>query len=306
MLKIFYRAAKEKRIRRLKQLRPGVWVLAVKPSKKEIIWLSEKLSLDRSLLLDALDPHEVPRVEHKEGITYVFFRLPYRENGHVITAPILMVLGSSFIVTVSPQKLPFINKFLKKEIDFSTTQRTKLFFQFLFEVNLLYGDLLTSIRKEMRQISIGFEQVTNHDIVRFVSFENTLNDFLSALEPTNASLNLLLSGKFFPLYEKDKDLIGDLMLSNRQLIELCKANLKMIVNVREAYSTIMSNNLNRIMKFLTALTIVLTIPSIISGFYGMNVTLPLADRPFAFSIILLGSVLVSVLLLIVFVAKKWI
>jgi magnesium transporter len=127
--------------------------------------------------------------------------------------------------------------------------------------------------------------------------------------PTNVILNNLLgptlTGKFLELYENDKDLIEDLILSNGQLIDLCQANLKNIVNIREAYSTIVANNLNRTMKFLTSITVILTVPMIVGSLWGMNIPLPLANYSGAFPIMTLGVLAVSIILLIIFSKKKW-
>jgi magnesium transporter len=149
------------------------------------------------------------------------------------------------------------------------------------------------------------ESIKNKDIVQFVNFESVINDFLSALVPANTMLTKLMSGKYFKLYEEDKDLIEDMYLSHNQLIVLCRANLKNIVNIRDAYSTIMTNNLNRILKMLAALTVVLTIPTTIGSFFGMNVAVPLDQNPHAFGFIVVGAILLSALALVVFIKNKW-
>ena len=115
----------------------------------------------------------------------------------------------------------------------------------------------------------------------------------------------MLSGKHFKLYEEDKDLIEDLLLSNTQLIELSQNNLRTIVNIREGYSTIMTNNLNRIIKLFTSLTVILTIPTMIASIYGMNINLPLANNPLAFIIIMTSIIIISIILLIIFIKNDW-
>ncbi|RMD59430.1 magnesium transporter CorA family protein, partial [Candidatus Parcubacteria bacterium] len=125
------------------------------------------------------------------------------------------------------------------------------------------------------------------------------------LIPTSTILQNLLKGGYFPLYEEDEELVEDLLLSTNQLIEMSKATLKYIVNIRDAYSTIMSHELNRVMKILTSLTIILTIPTMIASFYGMNVALPWATSPLAFVGIILFTLVVSVLLLVLFIKNRW-
>ncbi len=306
MITYLFRSTKNKKAVKRKVFRPGTWILVENPKASEIKNLAEKFSVNEDLLKDAMDVHEVPRIEKDEkGVTYVFVRTPVFENGNILTNPMLVAVGSDFIMTVSRKKVPFLEKFIKGKIDFFTTQRAKLFFQIFLEINLQYGEILNNIRRDMLKVSINVRNVNNEDVVQFVIFENAINEFLSALVPLNTVLETLLSGKFFTLYEKDRDLIEDLYLSNRQLIELSKANLKTIVNIRDAYSTILTNNLNRVIKFLTSLTIIFTIPTIVASFYGMNVNLPLQENPFSFWIVLAITGLISLFLLAIFKKRDW-
>ena len=142
--------------------------------------------------------------------------------------------------------------------------------------------------------------------MKLVAHESTLNDFLNALVPTNAFFQTLMAGKVLELYERDKDFMEDIFLSNNQIIERCKSNLKNIINTRGAYSTIMTNNLNRVIHLLTAITIVFTVPTIISSMYGMNITLPFSDSPIAFPAILGITFITMIVVIFVFIKKRWI
>jgi magnesium transporter len=168
-----------------------------------------------------------------------------------------------------------------------------------------YNQFLTDISRRVRRLGIRLEEITNKEIAQLVAFEGVLNDFLSALVPTNTILGNLLSSKFLKLYEEDKELIEDLILSIGQLVEICKSNLKTMVNIRESYSTIMTNNLNRVIKLLTALTVILAVPTMIASFFGMNVALPGAGSPHAFVWIFGFTVLIAGLLLLVFIRNRW-
>jgi len=305
MITIYHKTLKEPELHTLDKFKTGSWVAVESPSEEELDLLAQDLSLDRDLLRDAIDPHEVPRVERESGITYVFTRVPVEEEMQTTTTPFMIAVGKNFVLTVSRTPLPFLNKFQEGELEFYTTQKTKLFLQFFSEINTTYSSFINSIARRVRGVSIRLERIGNKEIKQFVMFEGSLNDFLAALTPTNTLLNNLLSGKFLQLYEQDHELVEDLTLSNRQLIELCQSNMRSIGNVREGYSTIMSNNLNRVIKILTALTIVLTVPTIIASFYGMNVKLPFAESPDAFLMVLGVTVLVSVAVLTLFLKNRW-
>src|SRR3990172_1492160 len=135
------------------------------------------------------------------------------------------------------------------------------------------------------EITFLREKINNKDIIQFVTYESVLNDFLTALEPTNVILKNLFSGKFLKLTDQEKEWVEDLYFSNSQLIELSQANLRNIVNIREAYSTIITNNLNRVIRLLTSLTVILAVPTMIASIYGMNIDLPFDHSPNAFFII---------------------
>ena len=305
MITIYYKTLKEQELQTLEKFKTGSWVAVENPTEEELDFLAQNLTLNRDLLADAVDPHEVPRVEREGGVTYVYTRVPFQEEVEATTAPLMIAVGKNFVLTISHRSLPFFTKFQEGRVEFYTTQKTKLFLQIFSEINTTYSFFINNIAKNVRGVTVRLEDIVNKEIKQFVMFEGALNDFLAALVPTNTLLNNLLSGKFLQLYEQDHELVEDLMLSNRQLIELCQSNMRSIGTVREGYSTIMSNNLNRVIKILTALTIVLTVPAIIASFYGMNVRLPLADSPDAFLVVLGVTILVSVAVLALFLKNRW-
>ncbi len=164
---------------------------------------------------------------------------------------------------------------------------------------------LNKISKRIRSSITNLEKINNKDIIQFVSYESMLNEFLSDLIPTNSIINSLLANRNFKFTEDEHDLLEDIKLSNNQLIELSKANLKTIVNIREAYSTIMTNNLNRVIKLFTSLTVLLTIPTIIASIYGMNVQLPFADQSWVFAGIIGLIILILAGLSVIFIRNEW-
>lgn len=304
MIKIFHRTIKEPTLKELNHIQVGSFVYVEKPTEMEISLLAEKYGLDGGILRDARDPYEVPRLEVEDEVIYIFNRLAVTVYDRVETTPILIIYHKDFLMVVTRAEIPFIER-LTTGKQFYTTQKTKVLIQLLAEINRGYNNFLIDISRKVRNISINIEEISNQDIARFVHFESVINDFLSSLVPANGVIVKLLSGRFFKLYENDKDLIEDLSLAEKQLIDLCRSTLKTIVNIRSAYSTIMTNNLNRVLKMLAALTVVLTIPTIVGSFYGMNVVLPFSDSPKAFAVILALTILLSVLAMVVFIKNKW-
>jgi magnesium transporter len=308
MIRIFYRNLRSKELEKPKSFKKGSWVHAENINDTDRGFLISKFGLDEGLLRDAEDLNEVPRMEVEDGITYIYARFPYGDTGQVQTAPVLFAFDDHFVLTLSSLALPAIDKFLDGKIEFTTTQRSKLLLQLFMQINSSYILNLNSISRKVRALGsqLGTESISNRDIAQLIKFENVLNDFLSALIPTSNILQTLLSGKSsLPLYDDDKDLIEDLLLSNGQLVEMIKVNLRTIVNIRESYSTIMTNNLNQIVKVLTALTIVITIPTMISSIYGMNVPLPFQKDPLAFYFIMAAIIILSVITIYIFIKKRW-
>ncbi|MDP3735551.1 MAG: magnesium transporter CorA family protein [bacterium] len=305
MITFYYRTLKESRLAALPEFRVGAWVYVEAPTQDELDRLSRELGLDRGLLTDALDPFEVPRVEHDEGVVYVFTRVPDSDGDETVTVPLLIAVGEQFVLTVSGRTLHLLERILSGKIDVFTTQKTKVLLQILFELMHSYQSSLTAINRRVRATSVSLARVSSDDIRQFVVFEITLNDFLDALVPTGALLRNIGTGKFFGLFEDDRELMDDLVLATGQGIELCRASLKTITNIRGGYSAIVTNDLNRVIKLLTALTIVLMIPNLVASLYGMNVALPLGESRGAFWIIMLVIAFVSAGALGLFARNRW-
>ncbi len=305
MIKIYQKTIKDKGLREIDGFRVGSWLYLEKPTEAEIEQVADLLKLKASLLRDALDVHEVPRIEVAKDAVYIFTRVPYAEGNQTITVPLLIILGENFLVTVSERAVPLFDDFIHSKIEFFTTQKTKFFIQLFSRIIQLYNEHLTNIGRRVRGGGPRLENITNRDVVQLVAFEGVLNDFISALLPTSTILRNLLSGKSLKLYEEDRELVEDLLLGSEQLIESCQLNLRTIVNIREASSVIMTNNLNRVIKLLTALTVILSVPTMIASLYGMNVSLPGADEPRAFLFVIMATALISAILFIVFIKNRW-
>ena len=153
------------------------------------------------------------------------------------------------------------------------------------------------IRTRLRSQDVG-----NEDFIDFVVIEDELNEFLSAMLPTTAILRRLMLGRHIPLFADDEDLVEDLLLNNEQSIEGCRSNVKSIVNIREAYATITSNNLNRTMKVLTAATMLIALPNVFFGMYGMNIDLPFQQEVWAYGFVLSMTLIATVV--VVFLARS--
>lgn len=268
------------------------WVYVVDPSESDLDTLVAIDGLERDLLQDAIDPNEVPRIQHEGDVTYFFLRAPSGSGDKAQTVALLIAISPTFMLTVSRQSFVWLERFLHGTSQYSTQWRSQLVWRILLELNARYNSAINDLARLVRG-NIGPNQsVRNEDILRLVAYEGILNDYLAGLQPMNSMLTNVMAGKHMKLYEEDKDLMEDVLLGNTQVIESARAQLRTTVNMREAYSVIATNELNRVIKLLTLVTVVLTVPMVMSGLYGMNVRLPLGDHPLAFFFVIGATILI--------------
>lgn len=278
----------------------------VAPREQELADLALQYDLDLDLLTDALDIYEAPRVETDEGKVYIYTRFCYPAGQEIATEPLLIVHTADNLFTISRLDTPIYKRLLDQGKDILTTQKTKTLLLILSEINQSYRLQLNKTYKQVLHIRAQLRQPDiNPDLVQIIELEEDLNEFLAALQPQETMLSKLTGGKYIRLYEDDRDLMEDLVLGTRELIEQTNSRLKTLNNIRQAYDAIATNNLNKTFKRLTSIAIFLTIPTIIGGLWGMNVAVPFADNPFAFLYVLLLVAGLSSVVIYTFHRKHW-
>ena len=305
MIQIFKKTEKETELRTLDHLEVGSWVNAVAPTAHELDALAERCELSRDLLEDSADPHELPRVEQENGTLYVYIRVPVERHGKIDTRPLTIITTGSYLVTISLHDTPILNRFVAKRLDVFTTEKSKFLIYVFNEIVRAFYLHIKAIAKSVSRQRVQLRQLRNRDIVNLVEHEEVLNDFNASLLSNVAVYERIASGKVVPLVEHDQDLIQDLLVDANQVLKFCQESIHSITNIREAYSTILSNNLNKTLKFLTSMTVILTVPLLVSSIYGMNVRLPYADDQNAFNLIAALMVISSLGTFGVFVWRKW-
>lgn len=274
-------------------LQPGSWIRSERPNDEEKEQLI-KYGIEENILADALDPHEVPRVELEDRWVYFITRLPDTDDDfNDFTTPIMFALGDQHIITVSRDSLgrlwqPFIDS-----TKAPTTQKTKLLMLMLESIAKQYQTRVASINRQMRATTSDVQNLRSRDITTITEYERKLNDYLDALLPTNTALEKILGGKILPLYEDDRDLIEDLSIDFEQLIARCKSLLRTITNTRDSYRAVMDTRLNETIRLLTVITLTFTVPTMFAGLFGMNVELPGDHMPYMFWLIVAISGVIS-------------
>ena len=287
-------------------LLPSSWVRVEQPTNEEIDLIVEQLKLDRSIIEDALDPHEVPRVESVDKTTYFITRLPDTDDEfNDFTTPIMIVIHPKQIITISRDSLtrlwqPFIDS-----SQIATNLRTQTLILMMEAILREYQRRVSAINKQIRAVSSDVLNLRPKDITIVVEHERKLNDYIDALVPSNTAVENLLGGKILKLFEEDKDLVEGLSIEFEQLITRCNSLLRTITNVRDSFRTVMDTRLNETIRLLTVITLAFTVPTMLAGIYGMNVELPGQENsPLTFWMIVLVSFLTSGTLSFYFLYKR--
>lgn len=307
MINYYYRSLQDEKLAQSQKFRTGSWIHVEAPDKEELELLASKFKLDPDLLRDALDPDEIPRIELEDDIVYVYMRYAYRRGDAVETDPVLLAVGPNFVTTVTRHSLPSLERFTGIA-GLYTTQRVKLLLLILRHLVQTYETNINFLNRQIRGVRarLNIMNINNRDFVHFVVIEDALNSVLAELVPENLLLQSLLAGRYgLTFREEDKDLIEDLVQATRQLNETSRSGLRTIVNIREAYSNIMSNNLNRRVGILTSLTVVLTLPTIVFSLFGINVPVPGAHSPMAFWLIVVLTMASMIGILYWLVRHRW-
>lgn len=305
MIKYLYRNLETPKMTEASKIKRGVWVYAENPSTAEIHTLAKKLHLEIGHIEDALDEDEMPRLEREGNQSYLYVRYPFKTSeGDMDTAPLLFVITDNNVLTVSRRSIKLFDKHQSGKNAAVTTQRTKLLLILLADISQAYDNSIRTTTRRIKQIRTRLrnQKITNQDLIDFVTLEDELNEFLASLLPNNAALRRLLAGRYIPLFEEDQDLVEDLLLINDQSIEAIRASLRSIDNIRNAHTAISSNNLNKTITFLTLATIMVALPNVFFGMYGMNISLPFQHNHWAF--IALIALNISLIILIMGFAKK--
>lgn len=306
MISVYKNSLKSPGLKRVKEIEPGSWVQVIKPTEAESESLIRKLNIDPTVLEDGLDENELPRVELDDGIFYMIIRFPFRKGKQIATIPLLVIITEENIVTVCAEEEKITSRFLEKDKEFFTTLKTYFVLKVISEIFREYDLYLNRILKDIKQKKFEIHNLRNRDILFLVQEEETLNDFISALVPDIGITERILRGKYITIYEKDVDVVEDLVWDSKQTLELSGSGLKTIKNIREAYSAILTNDLNKVMKILTVATIMMTVPTIVSSIFGMNVPLPMQDDPRALLHIMAIIAFSSLILLYVIIKRRWI
>ena len=283
-------------LNRLEEYTDGIWINIVNPTSRELNKIAEKYDIEIDDLASSLDEEESSRITLEDGYTLLLVDIPTPEVRHekkmYTTIPLGIVIKQETIITICREDTPVINYFINNKVrEFSTKKKMRFIYQILFRSAYLYQLYLRGIDKKRVEIEERVDGDTqNIDLIELHELESTLVYFATSLRSNSVVIERLRRYKRLEQYPEDMELLEDVIVEYQQAIEMTTIYRDIIDGTRELLSSIIDNRLNNVMKYLTSITIVMAIPTIISGIYGMNVDekwMPFANTPFGFGVICL-------------------
>lgn len=274
----------------LYEFEPGCWVNLVRPTSDEIAHVLATTGVEEDFLRAALDPEESSRVELEEDQTLLIVDIPTLEESNVEqdeskifgTLPMGIIVLPNTVITVCLQDTTVLRGIAQNKVrDIHTAMRTRFVLQILLRVAGLFLRNLRMIERDFTKIERRlYDSLKNEELIQLLGLSKSLVYFSASLKGNEVTMEKMLRGRILKLYEDDRDLLEDALIEIRQAIEMAGIYSSILAGTMDAYASVVSNNLNIIMKVLTVITIIMTIPNIIFGFYGMNITGN--DLPFAY------------------------
>jgi len=279
---------------------PKCWICSVKPDEKDIEEL-KNLGIDEDFIYDALDPEERARFEQDEDLIYIITKIPFFDKNDLEvpfkTLPVGIAITPESIITITDHESEIFNDFLSKKVrDFSTKKRFRFLLRIFDRGTLYYLRYLKDIRKRSNDIEAELHRSTrNKELIAMLNLEKSLVYFTTSLRSNELMFEKLKRANILTLYEEDEDLFEDIIIENRQAIEMARIYNDILSGMMDAFASVISNNLNVVMKILTIVTLVLQIPMLTASIYGMNIALPLQQSPHAFYITMGISAITAVI-----------
>lgn len=284
-------------------LEKGSWIDAVAPSEEELQEIAAATNIQMDFLTAALDEEEKSRIEIEDDQILVLVDIPFlRSNKDYDTLPLGIIITENHIVTVCLEPNAVTADFaVHNSRLFSTFKKTRFLFQILYKSATLYLKYIRIIIRRTDELEQHLRQsMQNSELFNLLDLQKSLTYFSTSLRGNYIILEKLLrlrsatqSQHIVKLYEEDEDLLEDVIIEYKQAVEMVEMYSHILNSMMEVFASIISNNLNLVMKFLASVTIILAIPTLISGLWGMNVEVPFAENPYGFMIVLSVALCVS-------------
>lgn len=297
-------------IKKIEEITEGCWIALTDPSATELLEIAEKCHIDIGDLRAPLDEEERSRIEVEDTYTLILVDIATveqrNEKDRFVTIPLGILISEKVLITTCLEETPILKSFIDGRVrGFFTYKKTRFILQILYRNASVYLQYLRIIDRKSEEIEEKLHISTkNRELIELYELEKSLVYFTTSLRANEVVLEKLLKNESIKKYPEDTELLEDVIIENKQAIEMSSIYNSTLRGTIEAFASIISNNLNIVMKFLTTITIVLSIPTMIFSLYGMNfVNLPLGSSPIGFYVITLGTLLLTGIIAFFF-AKK--
>ena len=277
---------------KLEEIEDGAWINLVNPTSEELDFIEEKLSVERDFLRAALDDEESARLESEEGQVLILVDTPYveKQDDHIIyeTLPLGIIITDKNIITVCLKNSIVLDQFEKNSIrTFYTYKKYRFLYQILYKNAQRYLLYLRQIDRMSNYIEEQLHQsMKNKELIQLLDLTKSLVYINTSLKANQIVLEKILRINIIKKYSEDEDLLEDVIIENKQAIEMATIYSGILSGTMDAFASLISNNLNIVMKLLTSITILMAIPAIFSGLFGMNfANLPFSNFPYGFWIV---------------------
>lgn len=276
----FYKTI-ENTVQQVDELVEGCWVSVVSPTASDLGFLIEQLGVDPGFVQAAMDEEESSRIESDEGQTLVIMDVPSADpqpqDERIIvysTLPMSIIILENYVVTVCLKPLQVIEDMAEGRVrGLATHLKTRFLFTLLLRIANRFLIYLKQIDKLTSYTEMQLHKaMKNAELIQLLGLQKSLVFFSTSLKSDEMTMEKILRGRILKLYEEDEELLEDVLIEIKQAIEMCSIYTGILSSTMDAFGSIISNNLNIVMKVLTSLTVVMAIPTMVSGFYGMNVT----------------------------------
>ncbi|MBC8570102.1 magnesium transporter CorA family protein [Zongyangia hominis] len=300
----FYKTVNN-RIQQIPQAEDGCWISAISPTEEEVAFLVGDLGVDQEFVRAALDEEETSRIEKEEEQTLVIVDYPTQqtETENTIlysTMPMGIIITEKMVITVCLRENPVISEMANGLVkNVQTHLKTRFLLTCLLRIAVRYLQYLKQIDKISHYVEQQLHKsMRNKELIQLLGLEKSLVYFSTSLKSNEMTLEKVMRGRIIKLYEEDEDLLEDVLIEIRQAIEMCNIYSSILSGTMDAFASIISNNLNIVMKVLTCITIVMAVPTIVSSFYGMNVpNIPFPNFWFPIAVSIVLMLIVTVILI---------
>lgn len=291
----------------------GCWISMINPNESELQNIAKEFELDPETLSAALDAYERSRIEMDSNYTMILVNIPtveeYNAKELYNTIPLSIIITKDVIITVCSEDTPILRPFASGRVrDFYTYMRSRFILQILYRTATLYLHYLSIIDRKSDEVENKLHKSTkNHELIELLKLEKSLVYFTTALRSNEAVLEKLFRYDFIKKYPDDSDLLDDVIVENKQAIEMANIYSGILSGMMDAFASVISNNLNIVMKVLAIITVVMSIPTIIFSAFGMNVNMevmPFTQSPWGFFIIVAVSAVISLVVSLIFKKAK--